>query len=375
VKKTTMRRLLHYIKSHPILAFLSIVFALSYVAGLILAPIFIGNAIDYIIGETQVNQARVLYYAICLLITILIAALSNYLTTAFSASLSQKITAKIRLDTMSKIVDAAQGELLNKLSRGELAVRLSTDCERIAEGLTSFITQIFTFFALIIGTLVFMFRLNVTLALVIALLSPLSVLAASIIAYFSRKMLIKQTAIEGDLARLTEEYLIAPNLSADHSIGAGVPDLSTEHATVGTGVPDLSTEHATVGAGVPDLSTEHATVEAGVPDRPHENKNAVQKSFVQHSEKIKAFGSKATFFASLTIPTTRFINGIIFAIVAIIGAYLVLGEAYFSVGMLTIFLTYTVQYTRPFNDINATISDVQGSIVSAKRVFGMVLFS
>ena len=337
VKNSTMRQLLRYLKPHPVLAILSILFALTYVIGLILAPIFIGNAIDYIIDENQVNLSRVLTYSIYLLITILAAAISNYLTTSLSARLSQKVTAKIRQDTIKKISNTPLDKLSN-LSNGELAIRISTDCERIAEGLTSAITQIFTFFALITGTLVFMFRLNITLALIIALLSPLSVLAASIIAYFSRKMLIKQTAIEGDLAKITEEYLH----SACH-----------QNSTICH--PDL----------------EHSKQEHKFDTTQSNQKENTKHSFIQHSQNIKKIGGKATFFASLTIPTTRFINGIIFAVVAIVGAYLVLGEVYFSIGMLMIFLTYTIQFTRPFNDINATISDIQVSIVSAKRVFGV----
>jgi|GEM_PF-784287 len=318
MKKSTLKNLIYYAKPHSFLAILAIFLALIHVASLILAPVLIGSAIDYINASGQVNLSQVLDYCIYLLLTVNAAAVSSYLSNILSARLAQKVIKTICLDAIKKINSLPISEI-DKLSKGELAVRLTTDCERIAEGLTSSITQIFTFIALVAGTLVFMFSLNITMALVIALLTPISVLAAILIAYFSHKMLIKQTAAEGDIAGMTEEYI-------------------------------------------------HASRSLKL----YNYEETAKAEFVRHSRGIQNFGGKAVFAASLTNPTTRFINGLVFASVAMVGSYLVLNDTGFSVGMLSMFLAYALQYARPFNEITTAMSEIQGTMVSAKRVFSII---
>jgi len=318
VKKSTLKKLLRYIKPHSILAMLAIIFALIHVAALILAPVFIGSTIDYIIGPSNVNLTRVLNYCIYLLLAIITATFSSYLSSNFAARLSQKVIFALRIDAV-KAINLSPISKIDTLSKGELAIRLTSDTERIAEGLTNTITQIFTFLALIIGTLVFMFRLNVTMALVVALLTPISVLIAALIAFFSHKLLLKQTAKEGTLASLTEEYI--------YSIKS---------------------------------------------IKLYNYQKIAQEKFDEQNRKIKDFGSKAVFISALTNPTTRFINGLVFACVTMVGAYLVLSEAYFSIGALSIFLAYAMQYARPFNEITNAMTEIQNSIVSAKRVFEII---
>ncbi|MCL2556354.1 MAG: ABC transporter ATP-binding protein/permease [Firmicutes bacterium] len=318
MKKSTLKKLLRYIKPHSILAMLAIIFALIHVAALILAPVFIGSTIDYIIGPSNVNLTRVLNYCIYLLLAIITATFSSYLSSNFAARLSQKVIFALRIDAV-KAINLSPISKIDTLSKGELAIRLTSDTERIAEGLTNTITQIFTFLALIIGTLVFMFRLNVTMALVVALLTPISVLIAALIAFFSHKLLLKQTAKEGTLASLTEEYI--------YSIKS---------------------------------------------IKLYNYQKIAQEKFDEQNRKIKDFGSKAVFISALTNPTTRFINGLVFACVTMVGAYLVLSEAYFSIGALSIFLAYAMQYARPFNEITNAMTEIQNSIVSAKRVFEII---
>jgi len=300
-----------------VLVIFAILFALMHVAALILAPVLVGSAIDYIVAYNDVNLTRVLNYCIYLLITIIIAAVTSYLSTFLSTKLAQTIAKNIRIDTLAAI-NCAPIYKIDSLSKGELSQRLTTDCERIAEGIASTITQIFTFIALVIGTLIFMFRLNITMALVVALLTPLSIIAAVLIAKFSHKMLVRQTANEGAAAALGEEFI---NLSKTVKL--------------------------------------------------YNYEEAAEDRLKKHTARIKDSGQKAVFSASLTAPTSRFINGLIFACVAVVGAYLVLGDSDFSIGMLSIFLAFAMQYARPFNEITNAMSEIQGSIVSAKRVFSI----
>jgi len=329
MKKSTLKQLLYYARPHLWIILLSLAAALIHVTALVAAPIFIGRAIDRIVGAGDVSFSQVLTYCFYLAGAILTATVFGYASTLLAGEAAFRTVKALRFASIKKI-NALPLAAIDNISHGDTVNRLTSDAERVADGLTLGITQIFTGTAIIIGTLGFMLRLNLIIAAVVALITPLSVLAAALIAGFGHKMLKKQAAKEGALSGESEEYIS----------GALTVKL-------------------------------------------YNYAPAAEAKFDAVNREIKKHGTRAVFITALVNPSTRFINGLVFAAVALTGAYLILNPYAFSgagagadgtvtVGMLAIFLSYAMQYARPFNEITAAITEAQAALVSAERIFALL---
>ena len=208
-------------------------------------------------------------------------------------------------------------------TKGELTSRVINDIEIISDGLLQGFAQFFSGIITIIGTLIFMMTINIKIALVVVMLTPLSFIAASKITKASHDSYVKQSKLRGDMVALAEE-----------------------------------------------MAGNQKLIKAFVYDkRAEERFDAINKEYGN-------IGTKATFFSSMTNPTTRFVNGLIYAAVGLLGSPGAIGYSSFvgaiSVGKLSSFLAYSNQYTKPFNEISGVFAELQNAVASAQRVFDVL---
>lgn len=316
-RKGTLKRLLGYIKPYLGWLILALVFALIQIAATLFIPVIIGNAIDFIIEKGNVDFPEVFKRLIALGGLIAVAALFQWLVSL--------CTNKVSYDTIRDIRNAAF-EKLNKVplkvidgsSRGDLMTRVGADTEQISDGLIQGFTQLFTGIVTVVGTLCFMLAVNVWVTLVVVTVTPLSILVAYFIARGCHDKFGKQSQKRGELGGLCEEML-----------------------------SDVKTVKA--------FSYE----------------DAAQRRFETINGELKTVGVKAMFYSAMTNPCTRFVNGVVYAAVAIIGALLAV-KGTLSVGDLSCFLTYANQYTKPFNEITGVVTELQTATAAAARVFALL---
>ena len=293
--------------------------ALITVALTLYVPKLIGDAIDLIVGKGEVDfagVARILGFAIAL---ILITALAQWLMSAINNKVAYSVASDVRRDAFDKIEKLPLSYLDGK-SEGELVNRVINDTEQFSEGLLLGFTQLFTGVLTILGTLGLLIAINWKVAIVVVVLTPISLFIAKFIGSKTYDMFKLQSKTKGEQTSLINEMLTNQKVVVAFS---------------------------------------------------HEDEALAE--FEEVNDRLGAASLRAIFFSSLTNPTTRFVYSIVYAATALVGALMVIGTGgSFTVGELSALLAYANQYTKPFNDISGVITEFQNSLACASRVFELI---
>lgn len=318
----TIKKVLSYIGKYKLLLPISMLFALITVALTLYVPILIGDAIDMIIGEGAVNFDGIRPLLIKAAILIGITALSQWLMSTINNRIAYHVARDIRNDAFSHI-ERLPLSYIDSHSRGDTVNRVINDTERFSEGLLLGFTQVFTGVLTILGTLVFMVVINPIIAAVVVLLTPISIFIAKFISSRTYSMFRERSETEGEETALVEEMLGNQKVVKAFS---------------------------------------------------HEDE-AIAK-FDEVNSRLEKAALRAIFFSSLTNPTTRFINSIVYAATALVGAIIAISTAgtaaAFTVGEFACILSYSNQYTKPFNEISGIFAEFQNALASASRVFELI---
>ena len=315
--KKTLRRILHYIRPYTALVILSLLLSALTVGLTLYIPILTGRGVDYIVGEGQVDFTGLMAVIAGILISIAVTAVAQWVMNHINNKVTYRIVRDLRVQAFDHLQELPLS-YVDRHSSGDLLSRVITDIDQFSDGLLLGFTQLFTGVATIVGTIIFMLGINPWITLIVVVLSPLSFLVADFISKKSFTMFKKQSETRGELTGFTNEML------------GGIK-----------------------------------VVQAfGYQDEANEEFDEINK-------RLSEYSLKATFFSSITNPATRFMYSAIYAGVAIAGCFSVMGGM-LTVGQLSSFLSYTNQYTKPFNDITSVLTEFQNYIASAARVFELI---
>ena len=316
-QKHTMRRVLNYIGRYKWMVLLSLILAGITVALTLYIPIMIGKAVDLAVGQGQVDFPGLLAILKKMAAVIFLTALAQWLMNAINNHITYQVVQDIRTRAFDHLQELPL-RFIDSHQYGEVLSRVITDVDQFSDGLLMGFTQLFTGILTIVGTLVFMFSIHPLIAVVVVILTPVSLLVASFIAKRTFSMFKAQSEARGEMTSLVNEIM--------------------------------------------------------------ENEKVVQ-AFGYEEEADQRFGwinakladcsLKAIFFSSITNPATRFVNGLVYASVGVVGALAVI-RGTLTVGQLTSFLNYANQYTKPFNEISGVATEFQNALASAARVFELI---
>lgn len=318
MKSKTFSFLMKYIMKRGYLFVLSVIFAVIVVTGTLYIPILIGNGVDMATAAGQVDIALVINLVGKTLIVIGITVIAQFILSLVNNRMTADVVKEIRDDVMEKI-QKLPISFLDIHPAGETMTRMTADVETLADGLLMGFTQVFTGVLTILGTLVFMFVLNWKIALIVVLVTPLSFLVAGFVSKKTYKLFSAQNKARSEQVSFINEMV--GNQKIVRAFGK-------------------------------------------------EADNSVK--FKEMNEKLRAASLKATFYSSLTNPSTRFVNSIVYAAVTVFGAVVIVGTQSLSVGELTCFLAYASQYTKPFNEISAVFTEFQNALSSANRIMELL---
>ena len=313
----TLKALLEFAKPYKHLFLPAMILALISVAATLYAPILIGEGVDVIIGRDNVDFDALIPIMIKLGVLISVSALSQWLMTLCTNKITYNIVRDLRIKAFDKLTRLPLS-YIDSHPHGDLISRVITDVEQISDGLLMGFAQLFTGICTIVGTLVFMLTINFKITMVVVLITPLSLFVARFVSGNTYKLFHKQSVARGELTDLVEE-----------------------------------------------MTGNRKTVSA------FSYEQEAQRRFDEANKELSKISVKAIFFSSLTNPTTRFVNGLVYTGVGIFGAFTAFSGA-ITVGQLSSFLTYANQYTKPFNEISGVITELQGALASASRVFSLI---
>ena len=316
-KVPVIPRLWAYAKPYGIFLFLGLVCAVISIALSLWMPILIGRGVDYIVGPGQVDFSGVMRYVIILGVNIGVTVVFQYLMSLCTNQITYKTIQNIRKVAFEKF-NTVPLKYIDSHSHGDLMSRFVNDIELISNGLLQGLTQLFTGVVTILGTLAFMLSINMSITVVVVLVTPLSIFVAGIIARLSYSKFKEQSVVRGDLSGFVEEMV-------------GNQKVVTAFS--------------------------------------HEEK--AEQAFEAINQRLYRCGVRAQFYSSLTNPSTRFVNAMVYAAVGITGAISVIGGG-LSVGQLSSFLSYANQYTKPFNEVTGVLTEIQTAFASARRVFALL---
>lgn len=315
----TLKKVFHYMKHYIPILILSIILATITVALTLYFPILTGKAIDFILAKGKVDFAGILSLAKEGILIIAITALAQWIMNMCNNRMTYNIVRDIRKDAFDKM-EHLPLSYIDSHSHGDMVSRIIADVDTFADGLLMGFTQLFTGIATIVGTLIFMLVIDVKITLVVVILTPLSLFVASFIAKKTYSMFQLQTKTRGEQTALIEEMVGNQNVVQAFN---------------------------------------------------HEDEALEQ--FDEINQRLQKYSLRAIFFSSITNPSTRFINSLVYAAVGIVGALsVILTNGTFSVGNLSCFLSYANQYTKPFNEISGVITELQNALACAARIFELI---
>ncbi|MCM1298502.1 MAG: ABC transporter ATP-binding protein/permease [Firmicutes bacterium] len=312
-----LKRILRFSKPHLGYLAAAALCSVINVALTLYIPILIGRAIDCAAEAGKVDFAAMTPILIRLGVSAAIGALASWLMNLCTNKITYLTVMDIRRSAFDKL-QAVPLSYIDSHPHGDIISRMITDTDQISDGLLMGFTQLFTGIVTILGTLGFMLSINPLITLIVVVITPLSFFVASFVAKHSFDMFRKQSETRGKMTSLTEEMIGSQHLVKAFSF----------------------------------------------------EENA-EKQFEAINRDLQEYSVKAIFFSSLTNPSTRFVNGLIYAGVGVFGAVSAL-SGHISVGQLSCFLTYANQYTKPFNEISGVITELQSALASAKRVFEVI---
>ena len=313
-----LKSVLLYAKPYIAYLVLGLVFAVISVSLTLYAPILTGRGIDLIIEKGRVDFDALSPILIKLGIIAGIVALTQWLMSLCTNKVTYLTIRDIRNDAFKRL-EHLPLRYIDSNPHGDILSRMISDMEQISDGLIMGFAQLFTGLVTIIGTLGFMLSVNVKITLIVVVITPLSLFVARFISKNTFLLFKDRSVTRGELTSVVEE-----------------------------------------------MTGEQKTVAAFC----HEQD--AYDSFAEINERLRKISARAIFFSSLTNPSTRFINGLVYSFVGIFGAVSVISGSGFTVGQLSCFLTYANQYTKPFNEISGVITELQSAIACAKRVFELI---
>ena len=315
----TIKRVLKYLKRYRAMLFFTLFFAALNVALTLYVPLLTGQAIDLMLGKGLVDWNGVCRIVVLIAVCTAVSALCQWLMNVINNRITYGMVRKLRRDAFAKLQKLPLSYLDNH-SVGEIVSRLMTDVEQFTDGLLMGFAQFFTGILTILGTLVIMLVIKPSIAFVVILVTPLSLFVAAFIAKKTYSMFRLQAETRAEQTAMIDEYI------GNHKV------------VLAFGREDEA-----------------------------------QAEFDKVNERLGKCALRATFFSSLTNPSTRFVNNLVYAGVALTGAFMVIGSGgTFSVGSLSVFLSYANQYTKPFNEISGVLTELQNAVACAARLFELM---
>ena len=313
----TLRKVLHYIKRYWVLLILSILLAAVSVISALYIPILTGHAVDLIIAKGQVDFAGIFVILKQIGIVIALTALAQWTMNICNNKMTYNIIRDVRKEAFRKL-EILPLRYVDDHSYGEVVSRVIADVDQFADGLLMGFTQLFSGIITIVGTLLFMLSVNVGITLVVVVITPLSLFVASFIARKTYTMFLLQSQTRGEQTAFIDEMI--GNQKVVQAYG---------------------------------------------------QEEETQETFDEINGRLEKCSLRAIFFSSITNPSTRFVNNLVYAGVGIAGAlFAVAGRL--SVGQLSCFLSYANQYTKPFNEISGVVTELQNALACAARVFKLI---
>ena len=316
-QKEALKRVLRYIRPYGFFVFASLLCSAISVAAQLLVPVFCGDAIDDMIGQGQVDFPGVIRTALLIAAVTLISAAAQWIL----AACNNRITFLVSRDLRNRAIEKIQRlplAYLDSHPSGDLVSRMIADVDTFADGLLMGFTQLFSGALTILGTLGIMLYLNLAITLVVVILTPLSLFMASFIARRTYRYFQEQTRVRGRQTALINELIEGQKV-------------------------------------VQAFGHEARSLE----------------DFDEINEQLGQVSLKAVFFSSLTNPSTRLVNNIVYAAVGLISAFYAVAGG-ITVGQLSIFLSYASQYAKPFNEISGVVTELQNSLACAARIFDLL---
>lgn len=315
----TFGKVLSYLKIYRIHFILSLIFTAVSVALTLYVPILVGDAIDLAVGPDNVDMAGIGRILLKIGISVAVTALLQWIVNALNNRMTYGIVRNIRHEAFVRLQNVPVS-YIDSHRTGEIVSRMITDVDQFSDGLLMGFTQFFSGIMTIIGTLIFMVRISLPITLIVVLVTPLSLFVAAFIAKKTYAMFRLQSELRSEQTSLIDEMISG-----------------------------------------------HKVVLA------FNRESAVQKDFDELNHKLTKASLRAIFFSSTTNPSTRFVNGLVYALVALSGALICIGGgAAVTVGMLSSFLSYATQYTKPFNEISGVVTELQNALACAERVFELI---
>lgn len=317
VSGKTLKKVLLRIRNYWVYLIISILMAVITVASTLYVPILVGNAIDFILGPGEVDFGSVRQGLIELAVVVAVTAVSQWIMNICNNKITYHVTRDIRDEAIVKI-EHLPLKYIDGHSYGEVVSRVIADVDQFADGLLMGFTQFFTGVATIAGTFIFMLMINVKITLVVVLITPVSFFVAGFIAKKTYSMFKLQSETRGEQTALIDEMIGGQKVVKAYN---------------------------------------------------HEAE--VIEQFDEINERLAKYSLNAIFFSSITNPSTRFVNSLVYAGVAVTGAISAISGG-ISVGQLVTFLSYANQYTKPFNEISGVITELQNAFACADRVFELI---
>lgn len=315
--KGTLKKVFSYIGKYKYFLILSMLFAAVTVGLTLYAPILVGKAIDCIIGKGNVDFVNMKSILIKVAIIVVSTALIQWLMNVCNNKITYNVSRDLRKKAFEKI-EILPFSYIDTHSKGDIVSRVITDVDQLSDGLLMGFTQFFTGVITIIGTLAFMLSVNVFITIVVVVVTPLSFFIARFIAKKTFNMFSLQSKTRGEQTSFIDEMISNQKVAEAYSMN-------------------------------------------------EENK----ARFDNINDDLAKYSLKATFFSSITNPATRFVNSIVYAAVALFGAIMAV-KGNITVGILSCFLSYANQYTKPFNEISSVVTELQNAIACAARVFELI---
>lgn len=316
-KSFLLKRLLTYTRPYRISLVFAFVCALISVTLSLMAPVLIGRTVDYIIEAGRVDFESIAKNLLVLAITVAGSAAFQWLMTFHTNRITFQTVKDLRTQAFCKLNEVPLS-YIDQNAHGNIINRLVNDIDAVSDGLLQGFAQLFTGIVTILGTIVFMLSINVKIGLAVIILTPLSLLVSSFISKRIYHKFAEQSKIKGELSGLIEEMVGNQKL---------VKLLRYESRSLAR--------------------------------------------FEKINQELHECGVKAQFYSSLVNPSTRFVNGIVYTTVGVLGAFTAI-QGLISVGQLSSFLAYANQYTKPFNEISGVITELQSALASAQRVFALI---
>lgn len=315
----TLKKVLKYIKSYRVYLVMSLLFAVVTVASTLYFPVLTGKVIDHILGPGQVDFPVIMELLAKMGVILALTAIAQWLMNVCNNKITYEVVQDVRREAFAKM-EVLPLKFIDAHSHGELVSRVIADVDQFADGLLMGFSQLFTGVITILGTLLFMLSINVKITLVVVLVTPVSLFVASFIARRTFSMFMLQSTTRGEQTSLINEMI--------------------ENQKV-----------------VQAFSKEEDVLE----------------KFDEINGRLEKASLRATFFSSLTNPSTRFVNSLVYTGVALVGAFLAMsGRGVLTVGQLSCFLSYANQYTKPFNEISGVVTELQNALACAGRIFALI---